>query len=269
MKRWAHRRGSPGKGLECKPGAVTNKKELIFPLAAEDQAPGAAAGTDAHSKWKKLVLATRNRGKMEELKMVLTHLPLQIVSLLDYPDLPHVEETGQTFAENALLKAETICRLTGEMTLADDSGLEVDCLDGRPGVYSARFSGAGATDEANNARLLASLKDVPPARRGARFVCIMALALPGEKARIVEGTCEGKIATNPRGSRGFGYDPLFQPGEAEYTFAQMEAAAKNRISHRGQALEKVRVLLEELLFPERRTSTAPGKERHDEFKEKR
>ncbi|MGI5875936.1 MAG: ribonuclease PH [Dethiobacteria bacterium] len=200
-------------------------------------------------KKKKLVLATRNDGKIEEIKRLLSTFPLEIYSLKDFKDLPPVEENGATFLENATLKAEIISDLIGEMVLADDSGLEVDFLGGKPGVYSARFAGKEATDEKNNALLLKMMENVPLPERGARFVCVMALSIPGKKTLTVEGTCRGKIATAPRGNLGFGYDPLFIPEKEKKTFAEMDQESKNKISHRGQALQKIQTLLDDLLFP--------------------
>lgn len=229
-------------------GLAEKGMEYLFSVQKESLGP--AAESILKNRRKKLVLATANAGKIEELKRILDYLPLDIYSLKDYPRLPPVEETGRTFEENAVLKAETVSRLTGEMALADDSGLEVDCLDGKPGVHSARFAGEDAADEKNNSLLLELMKDVPSARRSARFVCCIAAAVPGEKTRTVVGTCEGKIATSLRGSGGFGYDPLFISREEGKTFAQMDTDSKNRISHRGRALEKARLILEELVKEE-------------------
>ncbi|RJX29473.1 MAG: ribonuclease PH [Dethiobacter sp.] len=192
---------------------------------------------------KKLLLATHNEGKVVELKKMLSSLPLEIYSLRDFPQLPVVEETGSTFKENAVLKAETISRLTGEAVLADDSGLEVECLGGKPGVRSARFAGEGATDEENNTLLLKLMENVPLSERKARFVCVMALAAPGKKTKTVEGSCKGLLATSPRGNRGFGYDPLFIYEEEGKTFGEMDLETKSRISHRGKAMQKIRDLL--------------------------
>ena len=137
------------------------------------------------------------------------------------------------------------------MVLADDSGLEVECLGGKPGVYSARFSGEHATDEDNNALLLKMMENVPPAERKARFVCAVAIAVPGEETRTVEGVCHGRILTVPRGNRGFGYDPLFYSLEEGKTFAEMDLEAKGRVSHRGRALQKAREILEKIIIKDR------------------
>ena len=224
------------------------KRGIDILISQQKESLGEAAPGMGRAKNRKLILATHNRGKVDELQKVLAALPLKILSLRDLPALPLVAETGSTFRENALLKAETISRLTGETVLADDSGLEVAFLEGRPGVFSARFAGEGATDEDNNAYLLELMSTVPPEKRKARFVCVMALAVPGQKTAVVEGTCEGFIAAAPRGSRGFGYDPLFifaekgKAGEGQ-TFGEMEPQQKNRVSHRGKALEKIKKIL--------------------------
>jgi ribonuclease PH len=213
-------------------------------IAKQKESLGEIASRIGAPQKRKLILATHNPGKVAELRKVLAPLPLKILSLRDLPGLPTVPETGSTFAENALLKAETIGRITGEMVLADDSGLEVAFLQGKPGVYSARFAGEEATDEENNNYLLKVMADVPPQERRARFVCTMALAIPGQKTAVVEGSCEGQLAAASRGSRGFGYDPLFILAGESQTFAEMEPELKNRVSHRGKALEKVKRILE-------------------------
>ncbi len=193
---------------------------------------------------KRLILATRNEGKVKELKEMLAGLPLEIRSLRDYPGLPEVEESGTTFVQNAVIKAETISEMTGEMVLADDSGLEVDLLGGKPGVYSARFAGESATDEENNRKLLELMKDAPAHKRGARFVCVIALAVPGKETITVEGSCRGILARSPRGTLGFGYDPLFIYEEEGKTFSELDPETKNRISHRGQAFRRAREILQ-------------------------
>lgn len=197
---------------------------------------------------KRLILATKNEGKVEEIKKLLSALPLKIFSLKDIRELPSVDESGVTFKENAILKAETISKLTGEMVLADDSGLEVKALNGKPGIYSARFAGEEATDERNNALLLKLMQDLSLSEREARFVCVMALSVPGKKTYTVEGICRGTITTAPRGDHGFGYDPLFIPEGEEKTFAELDQGSKNEISHRGRALRKIQSLLEDLFL---------------------
>ena len=216
---------------------ISAQKESLGEIAAKIQPPPPR---------KKLLLASFNEGKLRELKELLAPLPLEIISLKSYPHLSAVEETGSTFEENAVLKAEVYSRATGEMVLADDSGLEVQYLGGRPGIYFARFAGEGATDEQNNALLLKMMAKSSPADRGARFVCAIALAVPGEKTRTVEGIAYGSIVTAPRGKLGFGYDPLFLSPEESKTFAEMDQKTKGRISHRGKALKKAGELLRKI-----------------------
>ena len=183
-----------------------------------------------------LVLATRNAGKVRELTALLAPLGFTIRSLADYPQLPEVIEDGATFQENAVKKARAVAEATGCLALADDSGLEVDYLGGAPGVFSARFAGAGHDDRANNEKLLRLLQGVPEEKRTARFRCVVAVAIPDGRVFTAEGVCEGLIATSPRGRGGFGYDPLFYvPGYAK-TFAELDPFIKNQISHRGRAL---------------------------------
>lgn len=196
---------------------------------------------------RKLVIATRNAGKLEEFCSLLAGLPFDVLSLAQFPGVPEIEETGDTFAANARLKAETVSRLTGELALADDSGLEVDALSGRPGVFSARFAGPCATDEENNRKLLCELEGVPAAKRTARFRAAIAIAGPGITTRVVEGVCEGIVTDSPRGSGGFGYDPLFFVPESGKTFAEMPQAEKNRISHRARAMSAALEVLRELV----------------------
>jgi XTP/dITP diphosphohydrolase len=178
---------------------------------------------------------------------MLDGLPYEILSLADFPQIPPVVEDGETFSENAIRKADATCRYTGEMAIADDSGLEVDSLDGRPGVRSARFAGEQASDAENNALLLQAMAGVPPEQRGATFTCVIALAKPGLPVITVEGRCRGRIAAAPQGTGGFGYDPLFIPEGEARTFAGMDRESKSRISHRGQAMQKMKAILAELL----------------------
>ena len=195
----------------------------------------------------RLVLATRNRGKVEEIRALLRDLPLEIVSLDQLAGIPAVKEDQATFSGNALKKAAAVAAACGLPAVADDSGLTVDALGGRPGVFSARYAGPGAGDAANNRLLLAELKGVPLEKRGAAFVCALALVIPGGKTHLIEESCRGRIAEAPQGENGFGYDPLFFYEPAGRTFAQMETAMKNRVSHRGKALRRLRILLESLL----------------------
>ena len=194
-----------------------------------------------------LVLATRNQGKIREIEKTLDLPLLEIRSLQDFPDLPEVVEDGRTFLENAFKKAQACAQATGRPALADDSGLEVDCLNGAPGIYSARFSGAEATDEANNRKLLSLLEGIPEERRTARFVCRIVLYLSEGKWIQTEGFCPGIIAPRPQGEHGFGYDPIFYLPEFNKTMAEIPLEEKNRISHRAQALRKIRSHLEAIL----------------------
>lgn len=185
-----------------------------------------------------LVIATRNQGKVGEIRTMLEELDFDVRSATDFPGLPEVEETGATFADNAAIKALAVAGFTGALSLADDSGLEVDALGALPGVQSARFAGPGATDEVNNAKLLAVLEGIPDGHRQARFKCVVALALPGRPLASFEGVCEGKIGLRPRGSNGFGYDPLFLVSGHERTMAELTLDEKNRLSHRARALKQ-------------------------------
>jgi XTP/dITP diphosphohydrolase len=194
-----------------------------------------------------LVLATRNQGKIQEIEKALDLPLLEIQSLRDFPDLSEVVEDGRTFLENAFKKAQACAQATGRPALADDSGLEVDCLNGAPGIYSARFSGAEATDEANNRKLLSLLEGIPEERRTARFVCLMVLYFPEGRWIRTEGYCPGIIAPEPQGEYGFGYDPIFYLPELNKTMAEIPLEEKNRISHRAQALQKIRFHLEAIL----------------------
>lgn len=194
---------------------------------------------------RKIVLATANPGKLRELQAVLAGLDFEIVPQSAF-GVPEAEETGLTFIENALLKARNAAFYTGLPALADDSGLAVDALGGVPGIYSARYAGAGAGDRANIGKLLAELDGVPAERRTARFVCVLALLHhPADPTPLIcQGSWEGTILTEPRGEGGFGYDPIFfVPGE-QRTAAELEPAVKNQISHRGQALVLLRRYLQ-------------------------
>jgi len=185
----------------------------------------------------KIVVATKNQGKIKEIKRILDGMEVQVVSQYDMGIHKTVEEDGATFEENALKKAKEIMELTGEITLADDSGLVVDYLNGAPGVYSARYAGEGATDEENNNKLLEALKDVPFEKRMARFVCVIAAVWPDGKRIISRGECSGMIHFKPAGKNGFGYDPLFFIPEYNKTMAEIDFELKNKISHRAKALE--------------------------------
>ncbi len=184
------------------------------------------------------MLASANQHKLAELTRILAdgHVDVALVSLAEFPGAPDVAETGETFAENASLKAHAIAQFTGLPAVADDSGLCADALNGMPGVLSARWSGRHGDDAANLQLLLAQLADVPDDRRGAQFVCAAALVLPGGREHVSEGVVRGRLIREPRGLNGFGYDPIFVPDSAAITTAEMEPADKDRISHRGKAL---------------------------------
>jgi len=196
---------------------------------------------------KKLVLATNNANKAAEIKALLKDLEVEVLTLQDYPGMKMPEEDRPDFAGNAAKKAEAVAAYSGLPAMADDSGLEVEALKGRPGVRSARYAGEDSSDRENNVLLLKELAGIPPQRRGARFRCAVAVAVPGRQTEIVEGSCAGRIAEKPAGENGFGYDPLFIYEPEGLTFAQMSREAKNRVSHRGIALAKARKLIRELL----------------------
>jgi XTP/dITP diphosphohydrolase len=192
-----------------------------------------------------LVLATLNPHKGRELLALLGAVPFEIKLLAEFPGAALPEETGRTYAENALIKARAASRLTRALALGDDSGLEVDALGGAPGLHTARFGGPGLDDRRRWELLLERLRDVPPPGRTARFRCVVALAGPARGERIVEGVVEGAIAEAPRGSGGFGYDPVFFYPPLGRTFGELSDEEKRRVSHRGKALEAARRLLSE------------------------
>lgn len=188
---------------------------------------------------KTLIIATRNAGKAEEFKDLFQLRGYNIKTLLDFPELEDVEETGVTFEENALLKAETIAKELNELVIADDSGLRVKALDGMPGVYSARYAGEDKNDASNNAKLLAELGEFDTKDRSASFHCTLAVAHPNRDCLIVHGQVDGVIASYPSGTNGFGYDPLFYIEELNKTMAELSKDEKNKISHRAHALKKL------------------------------
>lgn len=194
----------------------------------------------------KIILATQNKGKIRELQNLLVDEDIQILSLQDIEGWEEVEENGETFADNAALKARAAVEKTGLIALADDSGLEVDALGGRPGVYSARFAGEPKDDRRNNHKLLQLLQEVPEEQRTARFRCALAVATPDGREFLTEGTVEGRILSAGRGDDGFGYDPLFFVPEYDRTMAELTLAEKNKLSHRGQAFRKVVPVLKSL-----------------------
>lgn len=195
----------------------------------------------------RLVLATKNRGKIREISELLAPLEIEILTLDDFPEIGEIKEDGDSFRENAVKKASAVCEQTGLITLADDSGLEVDYLDGAPGVISSRFAGEERDDEANNKKLLELMSGVPAKQRAARFRCVMAVAVPDGWVYTTEGACEGVIAEEPRGEGGFGYDPLFYLPEYGKTFAELDLETKNKISHRARALAGTLDILSELM----------------------
>ncbi len=198
-------------------------------------------------KNKVLVLATRNPGKVREIKAFFSDLDLEVKGLDEFPEAPEVEETGKTFFENAFKKAREIALATGHMALADDSGIEVDALGGAPGVRSARYAGENATDEENIRKLLKELEGVPPEKRTARFRCVMVVYHPSGHWFKAEGVWEGLIAMEPRGEEGFGYDPIFLIPELGKTAAEIPLELKNKLSHRAKALAEVKYKLPSFL----------------------
>jgi XTP/dITP diphosphohydrolase len=194
----------------------------------------------------KLLLATGNRGKVREFEALLRGVPYEIVT----PEQAHistqVEESGKTYADNARIKAVTLCQESGLITLADDSGIEVDALDGEPGIHSARYGGEGLSDRDRVNLLLEKLKNVPLEKRTARFVSVITIAVPNGDVYYARGVCEGIIAFEPKGDKGFGYDPVFYFQELGKTMAELDMETKNRISHRGKAAIKAREILARL-----------------------
>lgn len=189
------------------------------------------------------MVATGNRHKVEEIKAILSDLPITVRSLAEFPGAPEVVEDGATYRENALKKAWSAAKYTGKPALADDTGLEVDALGGQPGLYAARFAGEGCTFQDNVRKLLLLLEDVPSNQRGARFVCVIALVEPNGREQVVEGELRGRITESQAGRAGFGYDPVFYVPEAGKTLAELTAGEKNRISHRGRALDKAKGII--------------------------
>ena len=190
-----------------------------------------------------IVLATHNRGKMEEMSAILGHLPVELLALDAFPEIGDIPETGNTLKENAFIKAETVHRLTGLPALADDTGLEVDALNGAPGIYSARYAGVDATFDDNCQKMLKELHGIPIEKRTARFRTVIAFVNGGEK-EWVEGVAEGRIIEDKRGIGGFGYDPIFYYPPLRKTFAELDSVEKNSISHRGKALRNFCGILE-------------------------
>lgn len=204
-----------------------------------------------------IIVATGNQGKMREIAEWLSDLPYSLSSLKERWDpVPHIPEDGQTFEENALAKAQWVYSRTGIWTLADDSGLEVDCLEGEPGVYSARYAGENADDRQNTEKLLDALKGVPAEKRSAQFRCVIVLITGSGTRLTASGVCRGRIGSAPRGKNGFGYDPVFIPNGFSSTFGELDSGIKQSISHRGKALLRLRKQLHSL---DRQNSTGhPG-----------
>lgn len=196
---------------------------------------------------KTIIIATRNQGKAKEFKRIFNMYGYQVQTLLDYPAIEDVPETGETFAENAFQKASAIAKELNTIVLADDSGLEVDALDGRPGIYSARFAGEHGNDAKNNQKLVKELHNIPEEDRNANFHCSLVMAGPNREPLFVEGKAFGRILETGRGKNGFGYDPLFYIPELNKTMAELTSEEKNKISHRARAIVKLEKYLDDWL----------------------
>jgi XTP/dITP diphosphohydrolase len=196
-----------------------------------------------------VIIATRNKGKIREIRGALKRLDLRIHALSNFSGVPEIEEDGKSFTENALKKARFYSKYFGKLTIADDSGLEVDSLNGLPGIYSARYAGEGTSSQENNRKLLREMQGLPISKRGARFVCILAVASPDGKEITIEGSCKGRIGFEEKGRRGFGYDPLFILPTRGKTMAELSLEEKNKISHRGKALKKLKRLITNFQAP--------------------
>jgi len=199
---------------------------------------------------KELIIATKNQGKVKEFEHIFSSYGIKLKSLLDFPDVEDIVEDGETFEENALIKARAISKAYQVMVLADDSGLEVDALQGRPGVYSARYAGNDRDDVANLNKVLAELEGVRASNRQARFVCALAIVLPTGDEFVVRGECKGQILTECRGTEGFGYDPIFYLPQLQKTMAQIPKSQKNVLSHRANAFAKLKKILENFIIGE-------------------
>jgi XTP/dITP diphosphohydrolase len=193
----------------------------------------------------RMIFATGNQGKMKEIQLILGDLEIPVVSMKEAGISAEIDENGKSFEENAVIKARTIMELTGEMVLADDSGLEIDFLDGAPGIHSARYMGEDTSYEIKNQAILELMKDVPDEKRTARFVCVIACAMPDGTILTSRGTMEGMIGHEARGENGFGYDPIFYLPECLCTSAELSPDHKNELSHRGKALRLMRELLKD------------------------
>ncbi|MGD7044156.1 XTP/dITP diphosphatase [Jeotgalibacillus proteolyticus] len=196
---------------------------------------------------KKVLIATANKGKANEFKNLFAPLGFEVTTLLDYPEMDDIEETGETFEENAILKAEAASSQFNVLAIADDSGLLIDALNGEPGVYSARYAGKEKNDEENIKKVLQNLQGVPFHERTARFHCTLAISIPGKETFTVTGECEGRITNEKIGEGGFGYDPIFWIEDQSRTLAQMSGEEKSAISHRGNALKKLKRMLPKIV----------------------
>lgn len=197
-----------------------------------------------------VVLATKNEGKVREFREIMKDLPVRMLSLKDFPDFGDIKEDGLTFEENALKKARALSSFSKDVAIADDSGLAVDLLNGAPGVFSARYAGPDARDQENNLKLLRDMEGVPVEKRGAAFICAIAIVTPDGKEYVVTGECRGRIGSEMRGNEGFGYDPLFIPDGFEKSFAELGLEIKNGISHRFKAIEAMKGVLKKSFVPE-------------------
>jgi len=196
---------------------------------------------------KRVIIATKNRGKAKEFQHMFAPYGYEVQTLLDLSHIEDVEETGETFEENAILKAETVAQELGVLVIADDSGLAIDALEGRPGVYSARYAGEEKSDEANMDKVLSELESVEDSDRTARFHCVLAIADPNGETRTVTGTCEGMILQEKRGTNGFGYDPIFYIPTLQKSMAELSQDEKSQISHRGNALKKLKNIISDFI----------------------
>ncbi|TDK61539.1 XTP/dITP diphosphatase [Bacillus salipaludis] len=196
---------------------------------------------------REVIIATKNPGKAREFESIFAKRGIEVKTLLDFPEIPEVEETGTTFEANAILKAEAISKALNKMVIGDDSGLIVDALEGRPGIYSARYAGEHKNDQDNIDKVLSELKDVPEEERTARFYCALAVAVPNQETMTVSGTCEGRILTERKGTHGFGYDPIFYVPNLGLAMAELPSEEKNKISHRANALKKLDTVLDSIL----------------------
>ncbi|KAB7668061.1 XTP/dITP diphosphatase [Bacillus sp. B1-b2] len=195
---------------------------------------------------KEIIIATKNPGKAKEFVQMFEPLGYEVKTLLDFPELEDVEETGTTFEENAKLKAETISNILNKIVLSDDSGLMIDALDGRPGVYSARYAGEQKNDSDNMDKVLEELKTVPSEDRTARFCCTLAVAIPEKESLTFTGACEGVIMEEKKGTYGFGYDPIFYVVEEQKAMAELPPETKNKISHRAKAIQQLKMQIQDI-----------------------